>query len=66
MNSNYETIVRGYHKGEPEECEACKNSTRQQCPYCEHALTGAFTNDGHTVCENCGEVVWLGVGNAND
>ena len=54
------------HTGSPSTCPRCVVSTRPACQYCGHALTGGFTNDGWTECENCREAIWLGVGNDND
>jgi hypothetical protein len=54
------------HQGHPLECAVCRNSERPKCPYCDHKLTGEFTDDGHTVCLYCGQSVWLGIGNYND
>ena len=58
---------KGGHKGDPIYCPTCiASKVKAMCTYCGHVLTGAFTDDGRTVCEKCGKHIWLGVGNAND
>ena len=54
------------HLGNAENCQVCEESTRPLCIYCGHALTGEIDEHGRTACENCGKLVWLGVGEYND
>jgi len=54
------------HEGSPENCCLCQNSIRVTCPTCGHALTGKFDEHGRTVCANCNEPAWMGIGDYPD